>query len=193
MPLPRTPDRRVRPLTPDEIALARLVFRDAIDYSMVRIHARPYLPFGLQPPHTAMAPNGSLYFPPACHQDDFAACGIPDQMWFIHEMTHVWQFQLGYWVRARGAIRIGLDYGYRLDVARRLSDYNMEAQGNLLADYFALRFRDAPSRLYEARYRHAPDALALFETVLADFIAAPSDRRHLPKRRAARLFPDDSR
>ncbi|WP_250450890.1 Rhs element Vgr protein [Caballeronia sp. ATUFL_M2_KS44] len=193
MPLPRTSDRRVRPLTPDEIALARLVFRDAIDYSTVRVHARPYLPFGLQPPHTAMAPNGSLYFPPACHQDDFAACGIPDQMWFIHEMTHVWQFQLGYWVRTRGAIRIGLDYGYRLGVGRRLSDYNMEAQGNLLADYFALRFRDAPSRLYEARYRHAPDALALFETVLADFIDAPSDRRHLPKRRAARLSPDGPR
>lgn len=193
MLLPRTPDRRVRSLTPDEIALARLVFRDAIDYSTVRVHARPYLPFGLQPPHTAMAPNGSLYFPPACHQDDFAACGIPDQMWFIHEMTHVWQFQLGYWVRTRGAIRIGLDYGYRLGVGRRLSDYNMEAQGNLLADYFALRFRDAPSRLYEPRYRHAPDALALFEAVLADFIDAPSDRRHLPKRRAARLSPDGPR
>lgn len=193
MLLPRTPDRRVRSLTPDEIALARLVFRDAIDYSTVRVHARPYLPFGLQPPHTAMAPNGNLYFPPACHQDDFAACGIPDQMWFIHEMTHVWQFQLGYWVRTRGAIRIGLDYGYRLGVGRRLSDYNMEAQGNLLADYFALRFRDAPSRLYEPRYRHAPDALALFEAVLADFIDAPSDRRHLPKRRAARLSPDGPR
>jgi hypothetical protein len=193
MPLPRTSDRRVRSLTPDEIALARLVFRDAIDYSTVRVHARPYLPFGLQPPHTAMAPNGNLYFPPACHQDDFAACGIPDQMWFIHEMTHVWQFQLGYWVRTRGAIRIGLDYGYRLGVGSRLSDYNMEAQGNLLADYFALRFRDAPSRLYEPRYRHAPDALALFEAVLADFIDAPSDRRHLPKRRAARLSPDGPR
>jgi len=187
------PDRRARPLTPNEIAIARLVFRDAIDYSTVRVHARPYLPFGLQPAHTAMAPNGSLYFPPACHQDDFAACGISDQMWFIHEMTHVWQFQLGYWVRTRGAIRIGLNYGYTLGAGKRLSDYNMEAQGNLLADYFALRFCDAQSRLYEQRYRHTPDALALYETVLADFIDAPSDRRHLPKRRAARLSPDGSR
>ncbi|MDR5811285.1 Rhs element Vgr protein [Caballeronia sp. LZ019] len=186
-------DRRARPLTAGEIAIARLVFRDAIDYSTVRVHARPYLPFGLQPPHTAMAPNGHLYFPPACHQNDFAACGISDQMWFIHEMTHVWQFQLGYWVRTRGAIRIGLDYGYTLAAGKRLSDYNMEAQGNVLADYFALRFRGSPARLYEGRYRHAPDALALYEAVLAEFIAAPSDRRHLPKRRAARLSPDGSR
>ncbi|WP_250533591.1 Rhs element Vgr protein [Caballeronia sp. AZ10_KS36] len=178
------PARRSRPLTPGEIALARLVFRDAIDYSTVRVHARAYLPFGLQPPHTAMAPNGSLYFPRACHRDDFSACGIGDQMWFIHEMTHVWQFQLGYWVRLRGAIRIGLGYGYALGAEKRLSDYNMEAQGNLLADYFALKFCDAPGALYEHRYRHAPDALARYETVLADFIDAPFSRRHLPGGRA---------
>ncbi|WP_244813904.1 Rhs element Vgr protein [Caballeronia sp. Lep1P3] len=182
-----------RPLTPGEIAMARLVFADSIDYSAVRVHARAYLPFGLQPARTAMAPNGSLYFPRACHRDDFSACGIADRMWFIHEMTHVWQFQLGYWVRVRGAIRIGLSYGYALAAGKRLSDYNMEAQGNLLADYFALKFCGAQGQLYEHRYRHAPDALALYETVLAGFIAAPSARRHLPGRRAARPFPDGSR
>ena len=164
--------------------MARLVFGDAINYSTVTVHARAYLPFGLQPPHTAMAPNGNLYFPRACHRDDFSACGIGDRMWFIHEMTHVWQFQLGYWVRVRGAIRIGLDYGYTLDGARRLSDFNMEAQGNLLADYFALKFCDARGALYEERYRNAPDALALYERVLAGFIDAPSGRRHLPRLRA---------
>jgi hypothetical protein len=171
-----------RALTPGEIALARLVFADAIDYSAVRVHARGYLPFGLQPSHTAMAPNGSLYFPRACFRDDFSACDLGYRMWFIHEMTHVWQFQLGYPVRLRGAIRIGLGYGYTLSQQKRLADYNMEAQGNLLADYFALRFCHAPQRLYEPRYRSMPDALALYEAVLADFIASPSSKRHLPRR-----------
>jgi hypothetical protein len=173
--------RPTRPLTPGEIALARRVFGAALDYDAVRIHARAYLPFGLQPARTAMAPNGHLYFPPACHQRDFSACDSGQQMWFIHEMTHVWQHQLGYWVRLRGAIRLGLGYGYTLAPTRRLSDYNMEAQGNLLADYFALKVLHAPHRLYEARYRAMPEALALFETVLAGFIADPASRLHLPR------------
>jgi hypothetical protein len=150
----------------------------------VRVHARGYLPFGLQPSHTAMAPNGSLYFPRACHRDDFSRCDLGDRMWFIHEMTHVWQFQLGYPVRLRGAIRIGLGYGYALGLGRRLSDYNMEAQGNLLADWFALKFCGAQPYLYEKRYRNDPGALALYESVLRDFLAAPSARINLPRRRS---------
>jgi hypothetical protein len=182
MPLPGK--RHARPLTHGEIAMAKLVFRDAIDYSTVKVYARAYLPLGLQPRRTAMAPNGHLYFPRACFQDDFSACDLGDRMWFIHEMTHVWQFQLGYPVRLRGAIRIGLQYAYTLDGRKRLADYNMEAQGNLLADYFALKFCDGQSRLYEHRYRETPDALARYETVLADFIATPGERRNLPGRRA---------
>ncbi|SAK49191.1 Rhs element Vgr protein [Caballeronia calidae] len=182
MPLLRRLDRHARPLTRDEAQMARLVFRDAIDYPAVKVHARAYLPLGLQPPRTAMAPNGNLYFPRGCFRDDFSACDLGNRMWFIHEMTHVWQFQLGYPVRLRGAIRIGLPYAYTLAEGKRLSDFNMEAQGNLLADYFALKFCDGQSRLYEHRYRHMPDALALYEAVLADFIRAPGERRNLPGR-----------
>ncbi len=65
--------RKKRPLTPGEVAMARLVFGDAIDYATVRVHARGYLPFGLQPSRTAMAPNGNLYFPRASYRDDFSA------------------------------------------------------------------------------------------------------------------------
>jgi hypothetical protein len=176
--------KHARPLTPGEIAMARRVFADAIDYSTVSVYARAYLPLGLQPRRTAMAPNGNLYFPRGCFQDDFSACDLGNRMWFIHEMTHVWQFQLGYPVRLRGAIRIGLPYAYALGAGKRLADYNMEAQGNLLADYFALKFCDGQGRLYEQRYRHRPDALALYESVLADFIVAPAERRNLPGRRA---------
>lgn len=183
MPFLRHPDRHARPLTPHETQMARLVFRDAIDYTAVKVYACAYLPFGLQPRRTAMAPNGNLYFPRGCHQDDFSACDLADRMWFIHEMTHVWQFQLGYPVRLRGAIRIGLPYAYTLRDDMRLSDYNMEAQGNLLADYFALKFCDGQSGLYEHRYRHMRGALAHYEKVLADFIREPAERRNLPRRR----------
>ncbi|KND55168.1 Rhs element Vgr protein [Candidatus Paraburkholderia kirkii] len=154
--------------------MAQLVFGDAIDYSKVSVYTCGYFPFGLQPPRTAMAPNGNLYFPRGCFRDDFSACDLGERMWFIYEMTHVWQFQLGY--------PVGLRYAYTLAEGKRFSDYNMEAQGNLLADYFALRFCGGQNRLYEHRYRHMPGALAFFATVLADFIRAPSERRNLPGR-----------
>jgi hypothetical protein len=93
-------------------------------------------------------------------------------------MVHVWQHQLGYPVRLRGALRLGLSYSYRLLPGRTLADYNMEAQGDLLADYFALRFLDSRASMRQPQYA---DSLALFEDVLGDFLAHPGKRRHLPR------------
>jgi hypothetical protein len=165
---------RSRPLTENEIALASLLFRDAIDYSRVRIHGRRYMPF--QPKNCCMTPNGSMYFHRSCFLPDYTR-GDPGAIhWFMHEMVHVWQHQLGYPVRLRGAVRIGLAYGYTLRDDATLADYNMEAQGDLLADYFVLKFLRKPGAMREGRYR---DSLALYERVLAAFLADPSGRRHL--------------
>jgi hypothetical protein len=99
-------------------------------------------------------------------------------------MAHVWQHQLGYPVRLRGAIRIGLPYHYELREGATLADYNMEAQGDLLADYFALKFMRLPRIMRQRRYAHA---LALYEEVLAGFLADPADRSNLPHRLIRRL------
>ena len=53
----------------------------------------------------------------------------------------------------------------------------MEAQGDLLADYFMLKFFSARGALAQQQYL---DALPLFEQVLADFLLQPADPRHLP-------------
>lgn len=176
-----TPKGEERPLTQGEIDMSRLVFDDAIDYSIVRVHNREYLWFGLQPDDTAMAPNGQIYFNPKHFQEDFSDPTSPgDQWWFIHEMTHVWQHQLGYPVKWRGALRVGLGYEYELAEDRRLSDYNMEAQGNILADYFALMFLRNVYAMRQANYRSNPDAPSLFKAVLGEFLKDPSSRRNLP-------------
>lgn len=167
-----------RALTTGEVALARRLFGAAIDYGKVRIIGRRYLPF--QPKHCAMTPNGSMYFHHSCVRDDFAAADVVGQRWFMHEMTHVWQHQLGYPVRLRGAVRIGLDYHYHLRAGATLADFNMEAQGDLLADYFVLRL------LHRADALRWPDQAAsphLFDAVLAPFLADPACRRHLPRLR----------
>jgi len=80
----------VRPLTEGEIALASVLFRDAIDYRRVRIHGRRYMPF--QPKNCAMTPNGSMYFHAPCFLDDYAQAEATVQHWFIHEMVNLWRF-----------------------------------------------------------------------------------------------------
>ncbi len=75
--LRRSHSQRWRPLTEGEVAMASLLFRDAIDYMRVRIHARRYMPF--QPKNCAMTPNGSLNFHASCFLDDYAQASVTDQ------------------------------------------------------------------------------------------------------------------
>jgi hypothetical protein len=182
VPLRRRHTQRWRLLTAGEIAMASLLFRDAIDYARVRIHRRRYIPF--QPKNCCMTPNGSMYFHHSCFLDDYASANSTGQHWFMHEMVHVWQHQLGYPVRLRGAVRIGLPYHYDLHADATLADYNMEAQGDLLADYFMLKFLQRPEAMRQRRYQHD---LALYERVLAGFMADPADRENL-HRGLARTF-----
>ena len=171
-----------RGLTAGEIRLASLLFGGAIDYTRVRVHNRRYLPF--QPRNCAMTPNGSMYFHRSCFLPDYTRGDPAVVHWFLHEMVHVWQHQLGYPVRLRGAIRIGLSYRYELREGALLSDYNMEAQGDLLADYFALKFMRKPRVMRQCRYA---DQLALYERVLARFLADPRDPDNLPRGGARRF------
>ncbi len=163
--------------------MAARLFGAAIDYRKVRIFSRRYLPFGLQPRNCAMSPNGAIYFHHSCCLPDFSLGSDVARHWFMHEMTHVWQHQLGYPVRLRGAIRLGLSYRYELAAGKRLSDFNMEAQGDLLADYFALALLDAPSVM---RQPHYAKRRGLFEQVLASFLAHPANRANLPRTLFAR-------
>lgn len=168
--------RVARTLSAGEIRMASLLFGDAIDYGRVRIHARRYMPF--QPKNCCMTPNGSMYFHRSCFLPDYTRGDPYVVHWFLHEMAHVWQHQLGYAVRLRGAVRIGLSYGYTLRPEATLADYNMEAQGDLLADYFVLKFMKKPRIMRQPRYA---DGLPLYEKVLAGFLADPGSLANLPR------------
>lgn len=92
----------LRLMTPGEIKLAKSVFMSTIPYNKVWIHCDSYLPFGLQDNHTAMSPNGEIYFRPPLYQKDFSQSVDDFQHLFIHEMSHVWQRGHGMNVIARG-------------------------------------------------------------------------------------------
>ncbi len=179
--LVETSEGESRGLTSGEIDMAKLVFGGSVDYSTVKVHNGEYLWFGMQPDDTAMTPNGEMYFNPKHFKEDFSDPTSPgDQCWFMHEMVHVWQHQLGYPVKWRGAVRLGLSYEYVLAADKRLCDYNMEAQGNILADYFALTFLRNVYAMRQANYRSDPNAATLFRTVLVEFLEDPSDKKNLP-------------
>ena len=169
-------DSMARPLTQGEIDMAWMIFEDAVDYSKVKIHERPYL-WLFQPKNTAMTPNGEMYFHESRFLDDFSSTDRIRRRWFIHEMVHVWQYQLKYPVAMRGAFRIGLDYNYELSHTKRLADYNMEAQGDLLADYYALKYLKHPPTMQQEQYANDQ---ALYEEVLSDFFTDRKSEKNLP-------------
>ncbi len=128
--------RGSRPLTPGEIALARSVFCNAIDYSKVRMVRRKWWPF--QPRNTAMAPTGNIHFHPHGNlwSEDFSAEPLHRQGLFIHEMTHVWQSQ------TRGRFYLPLmrhpfcRYSYIIDDGRPFGRYGLEQQAEIVRHAF---------------------------------------------------------
>ncbi len=171
-----------RSLTSGEIAMLRQVFGDAVNYTSVKIHNHGYwLLFGFQPDNTATAPNGQIYLPGQLFRQDFSTQSNDRAQLFVHEMTHVWQYQLGYPVKRVRGVRPNMTYGYTIDGRKRLCNYNMEAQGNIIADYFLLKVRQGGEDLYERKYRGQPHLLAVYEATLRDFLIQPGDMSNLPK------------
>jgi hypothetical protein len=125
-----------RSLTPGEIALARSVFGEAIDYSRVKMVKGKWWPF--HPRNAAMAPMGNIYFHPEGQvwSDDFSQEPLRRQRFFIHEMTHVWQAQ------AKGRFYLPLmrhpfcRYCYALKPGQPFDRYGLEQQAEIVADVF---------------------------------------------------------
>jgi hypothetical protein len=125
-----------RPLTAGEVAMARSIFGDAIDYQRVRLVRRRWWLF--QPRNVVMAPTGHIHFHPHSDlwSDDFADEPLARQGLFIHEMTHVWQAQ------AKGRFYLPLmrhpfcRYRYQLEPGRPFQHYGLEQQAEIVRHAF---------------------------------------------------------
>lgn len=172
-----------RPLTDGEIKLAKTVFGDAIDYARVSVNDTKFI--GFHPKGTAMAPNGSLYMF-GCYHADYSALPPHGQSLFIHEMTHVWQYQNKVLKPVVEAVKLNLAhkfnydaaYDYTLDAKKDLLAYNMEQQASIVQDYFVLRETGAPSPFARSQTQipHG-QARTLYETVLQNFLTDPAYAR----------------
>ena len=95
----------------------------------------------LQPRGITMAPMGHLHFHPGSDNycADFSQASPAHQAHFIHEMTHIWQAQ------TRGRWYLPLvgpfqrKYGYKLKPEKKLTDYNIEQQAEIVSHAFMVR------------------------------------------------------
>lgn len=135
------PDRRA--LTAGEIALARSLFGDAIDYSRAGVVNRKWAFF--QPRRTVMAPLGTVHFHPdgGLYHDDFAHAPLHLQALFVHELVHIWQHQQGMFLPLRR--HPFCRYAYRYDPARPFTRYGIEQQAELVRHAFLARHAAAPA------------------------------------------------
>ncbi|WBW61427.1 type IV secretion protein Rhs [Klebsiella electrica] len=128
----------VRQLTIGEIALAKTLFGESLNYSRIWVHRESYLPFNLQPVDVAMTPNGELWFREETYSPDFSLeRDLAKKHRFMHEMVHAWQTQKGMFVRTRGLFSRFADYSYSLDKADFLH-YGLEQQASIASDYWLL-------------------------------------------------------
>ncbi|MFU7528670.1 vgr related protein [Qipengyuania sp. ASV99] len=128
-----------RHLTPGEVALARTVFGDAIEYGEVKIRRRKW--FALQPKRVTMAPRGHLHFHPGgdTYCDDFSAQNVLRQGLLIHELTHVWQTQQhGNWYLLLNRHPF-CRYSYSLMPGQPFRAYGIEQQAEIVKHAFWLR------------------------------------------------------
>lgn len=144
-----------RSLTPDEVAMARSMFGDAIAYDAVRVHNRKWWP--LQPRAVTMAPDGHMWFHPqgGLFCDDFCSASLDRQGLVIHEMTHVWQAQRSgkYWLPLMR--HPFCRYGYDIVPGKPFARYGIEQQAEIVRHAFLLRRGGAvagkpPLEVYEA-------------------------------------------
>ena len=139
---------RQRKLTAGEIALARAAFGKKVEYGRVRLCDGP----GLQPlAHAAFAKGnpaitvGSTVYFKVRYCPDFSAPG-EDRKGFMHEMTHVWQYQtLGmpaFFARYGAELaRAGGNPNdmYKYTEATKFNDAMLEAQAQIVGDYHRAR------------------------------------------------------
>ncbi|CRM65181.1 hypothetical protein [Pseudomonas sp. 37 R 15] len=100
----------------------------------------------------------------------------------MHEMTHVWQYQLGYDVKVAGlkvTSKGAKAYKYQLTEGRGLSDYNMEQQGEIVSDYYMICVLQKPSSVWNpSNSTKSPVLLAkTIESLLLD----PASKTNFPQ------------
>lgn len=136
-------DFEYRKLTEGEIQIAKKVFHDLINYDEVKVFNVPYVPW--QPIDVFIAPNGNLFINKENFCEDYSKCSLVLQGLFIHELTHILQYQQFQNVILKGmllqsayflSLKKYNPYKYEFVQGKSFSDYNIEQQAEIARDIF---------------------------------------------------------
>lgn len=176
-----------RLLTPGEMSMVTSVFKNAIVLSQVRVRKGTLLPYQGK---YAITPFGEIYWPQKYYSRDYSMEEFDNKYFFMHEMVHVWQFQMGMNVVMRGAFSLMADYEYALEENKLLSDYGMEQQASIIADYYILKYFNY--NLWQIKTKQRPKEsnaknkqlvqqywLEMYENTLHLFLKNPRDKKAL--------------
>ncbi|MFW5707000.1 MAG: hypothetical protein ACOC12_03680 [Bacteroidota bacterium] len=135
---------RTRSMTSAEITEAEKVFGNRIDYARVRIDEYSLIAWIGMKNKKATQMGVTTFYTINFSRKINPAPGTSDMAWLIHELVHVWQYrQLGavYMTRALYA-QYSDGYNYHgieklfENRDRGLAAFNLEQQGEILADYY---------------------------------------------------------
>jgi len=162
--------RPSRSLTPGETQLAQSIFGGKVNYSNVHIHLGSWIP--TQAYDRPMTPGGDIYVSSAtgklgsAYSSDYSTIttlGQPlvySQAGFIHEMTHVWQYQVGMWVKTDWLMErdwrdSSYDYDFPTFGTKDFKTYGIEEEAQIVQDFYLL---GRGARIYRngAQVQHPP-------------------------------------
>lgn len=183
-----------RKLTSGEITLAKIIFKNSIDYTKVEIIKGGLLgmPTGS---NNAMTPFGSIHLPSEDYDNikDFSLdTNATNKIWYIHEMVHVWQYQLGLNVATRG-IEIGMRGGYGDDAkaydydlicddqGKSFNQFNFEQQAEIISHYYDAYHLPIQGHNYPILHNKNVMQKFALKDILRDFLSNPNNSELLSK------------
>ena len=157
--------RRGRPLSPAEVAEARLVFSDGLNYSHIRLvenirftswldtlgrRLRGMPPAG-ESVHNAVSIGNTLYFPKTLSTSEKVTRENSWEMdWLLHELVHSWQYQRMGWRYLFQSLKTAFsnqqsayDFGGESGLLKNqqmgmsLANFNSEQQANIIQVYYS--------------------------------------------------------
>ena len=142
-----------RPLNERECELAYSIYGDYLDYSQVKLHSNiedflflSDIDLKVTPNvvnQGAVAPNNHIYFSPICYRLDYSFAAQSLKSVFLHELSHVFQFQNGvdtvrcHFKNKAQYPQFSKAYEYsREDVERGFGSMNTEQQSQFVQNLF---------------------------------------------------------
>lgn len=186
-----------RKLTSGEIKLAKSIYKNTLNYEVIKIYFGSFFPLDAQNEDTFVTPNGSIYIMPKHYKDDYSIESVSYRKLFIHELAHVWQHQrktnvlLNAGALQACSILTALSYDpYIYNIwetatvaqyvkykssTKRFLDCNLESQAEIFADYWVLKHYKTASFLMPENRKNVSvgidKALAIYEKKIKEVIS----------------------